>query len=242
MAASSSAVQRPWRGVAAAAVWSRVARPQQASASLGHCVRVALAVRCGQSVGRACVWACGSARAGLSAVAVRPAAAVCNCRTITMFYLPAELCWDGTGFGIPDFVGKAAYCEPLPVIALEFLENLRRPPCQRQRPRKQALARHRLQQHQACPPRPNPPWRRHRQTWARLPPQRRARSCSPNRCLDGVKGSAGSRRTENHAGAISSKKRISKFDLTPLLKPFFDRPCEKRDVRLLRRIAEQFGG
>ena len=53
-------------------------------------MRVALAVRCGQSVGRACVWACGSARAGLSAVAVRPAAAVCNCRTITMFYLPAE--------------------------------------------------------------------------------------------------------------------------------------------------------
>ena len=90
VAASSSAVQRPWRGVAAAAVCSRVARPQQASASLGHCVRVALAVRCGQSVGRACVWACGSARAGLSAVAVRPAAAVCNCRTITMFYLPAE--------------------------------------------------------------------------------------------------------------------------------------------------------
>ena len=90
VAASSSAVQRPWRGVAAAAVWSRVARPQQASASLGHCVRVALAVRCGQSVGRACVWACGSARAGLSAVAVRPAAAVCNCRNVTMFYLPVE--------------------------------------------------------------------------------------------------------------------------------------------------------
>ena len=90
VAASSSAMQRPWRGVASAAVWSRVARPQQASASLGHCVRVALAVRCGQSVGRACVWACGSARAGLSAVAVRPAATVCNCRNITMFYLPAE--------------------------------------------------------------------------------------------------------------------------------------------------------
>jgi len=124
-------------------------------------------------------------------------------------------CWAGTGFGIPDFAGKAAHCEPLPV-ALEFLENLRRPPFQRQRPRKQALACHRLQQHQACPPRPGQPRRRHRQTWARLPPQRRARSWSPNRCLDGVKGSAGSRRTENHAGAISSKKRISKFDLTPL--------------------------
>ena len=60
------------------------------------------------------------------------------------------------------------------------------------------------------------PRRRHRQTWARLPPQRRARSCSPNRCLDGVKGSAGSSRTENHAGAISIKKRVSKFGLTPL--------------------------
>ena len=28
--------------------------------------------------------------------------------------------------------------------------------------------------HQACPPRPGQPRRRHRQTWARLPPQRRA--------------------------------------------------------------------
>jgi hypothetical protein len=51
--------------------------------------------------------------------------------------------WDWR-LGIPDFVGKAAHCEPLPV-ALEFLENLRRPPFQRQRPRKQALACHRLQ-------------------------------------------------------------------------------------------------
>ena len=71
---------------------------------------------------------------------------------------------------------------------------------------KQALASHWLQQHQACPPSPGPPRRRHRQTWARLPPQRRARSCSPNRCLDGVKGSAGSSRTENHAVRFRSKK------------------------------------
>ena len=114
-------------------------------------------------------------------------------------------CWDGKRFGIPDFVGKAAHCEPLPV-ALELLENLRRPPCQRQRPRKQALASHWLQQHQACPPSPGPPRRRPRQTWARLPPQRRARSFSPNRCLDGVKGSAGCSRTESRRGAILIKR------------------------------------
>ena len=73
--------------------------------------------------------------------------------------------------------------------------------------------------HQACPPRPGQPRRRHRQTWARLPPQRRAvwnedadeefRASAPRRAylsivLANGRGDAGTRQSGRGLNSVDS--------------------------------------